>query len=227
MLDMQQLLDTAEAWAKKVTMEWAIKKSCDLSLHGLVTLNGGALPDKEEEIYLGVSFDARRVTDSKLIERIKLALQLLRTLRNITKTWKLSVRQRRTFVKTFVHRKCDYVLFLQPLSREVRTLAADLDCQCAAYVLGAKVQTSKTNRACAIAKLLPLHARRKRHLVKLVTKFLSRWTLQDPSERDIENWKTIKQYDTIRPFVARKVPSDSENIWQLSKAELCNIYKES
>lgn len=135
-IDMRNLVHMSEVWAAKVKMEWAAEKSCGLNLYGLVTIMGKQLQDKDEEVYLGVSFNSSGVTDTKLKERIKHALRLLKKLQTITARWKLTVRQRRNAVKTFIFSPCDYLLYLQQMTSEVEKLAEELDKSSAADILG-------------------------------------------------------------------------------------------
>lgn len=88
------------------------------------------------------------------------------------------------------------------MTEEVERLANVPDTKCAAYILEVKVQAAKRKeRALAISRMLPLRARRRRHLIKVVSKFYRRTTLETVSVRDTTNWDVLCNFDTIRPFV--------------------------
>lgn len=76
---------------------------------------------------------------------------------------KLSVGQRSRFVKTPFLTKCDYMLFLQPVTTYVERVAGELDRQCVAYIIGVTVRARTSQRAQAIARMLLFLARRRRH----------------------------------------------------------------
>lgn len=222
-VDMQRLLQTSESWATKVQMEWGASKSCGIKLHGLVKILGQTLQDRDEDFYLGVSFNHRGVTGSKLVDRLNGSLRLLATLRTVTARWTLTVRQSKKFVKTFIFSKCDYLLFLQPMTDEVKSLAGELDRKSNEYILGVNVTPQNRERPLAITRILPLQARRRRHLLKLIWKFHSRAISSKETTRDTENWKVLRSYDTIRPVTQKTRPPDTQdelNAWvkeQLNK----------
>lgn len=125
--NMQLLLTLSESRPKEVQNEWSIKKSFGIQLHGLVTIRCQELQDRDEEVYLCVSLGRYGVAESKRLERLQVVLSVLRLLRYVTRHWELPLRQRRRFVKTFVYRNCDYLLYLQPVTEQIRKTAANLD----------------------------------------------------------------------------------------------------
>lgn len=56
-----------------------------------------------------------RVNDGKLVARLKIALTALWWLWKRSENWRLTVKQRRVFVKTFVKSICDFLPYLQPM----------------------------------------------------------------------------------------------------------------
>lgn len=95
------------------------------------------------------------------------------------------------------------------MTEEVKQLAADLDRKSTAYILRVRVAPQNTERALSISRILPLHARRRRHLVKLVSKFLSSVMSEKATIRDTQNWEVLRQYDTKRPFLKDAKPPDT------------------
>lgn len=87
MLDMQRLLTRSKTWADDATMVWATKKSCGLQLPGILLLGEERLPNKSEDVYLGVSLGPKGVTDSRLVERIQCATKVLNRIRTTTSRW--------------------------------------------------------------------------------------------------------------------------------------------
>lgn len=228
LIDMQRLLDKSEKSTTKSQMEWAITQSCGLKLQVLVQLMGQPLPDKLEEVYMGGSVNPKGVTDTKLVERLEGALSLLATLRDVTWRWKLTVRQRRPFVKTFIISKCDYLLYMQLMTTKVESLAAEPDVKCASYKLGVRVKSHTRERALVISRPLYLLARRKRHFIKLISRLHGRATSDNASERDLENCNVLSQFDTICSFIKlRKPPDNDSEIATWANDEFENIHQQT
>lgn len=104
---MQVVLNKLRSWANERQMQWSIAKSCGLDLHSLVTIMNEKLRYKQEDVYFGVNIGHNGVKVPKTIGRIKGALQMLVTFRNVTKQRKISVRQCKAFIITFVFSECD------------------------------------------------------------------------------------------------------------------------
>lgn len=109
LIDIQRVVCSSNSWAENFRMKWGIQNSCGLRIPGISLLGSETLPDKYEETYLGVSFGPRRVTDRKLVERLNSALTALRRQQKTAESWRLSVKQRRDFVKNFVITICAYL----------------------------------------------------------------------------------------------------------------------
>lgn len=62
-------------------MEWAVQNSCGIQLPINLTLNGAHLPDKVEEVYLGVSLGKCSITETQLLKRTRTGLHVLGNVR--------------------------------------------------------------------------------------------------------------------------------------------------
>lgn len=222
--NMQTALDMSTSWADEHGMEWSVQKSCIIGLRTSMKLNGQQLQQKEEDIYLGVSMGPRGVTDTKLLQRLHAATNMLATLRRVTRTWKTTLRQRRALVKTYVLSIVDYLLYLQPMTSAVKHKAEQLENQCLTYVLATRVRQHQQKRASFLARLAPIQTRRNCHLISAVQKFYSRSISARASNRDKMNWQIMKSYGTIAPFVKScNLPDEGDALpdWkrnQVSKA---------
>lgn len=215
LVHMQNALDMSSAWAHEYKMEWSVHKSCTIQLPTTMHLNGKLLKQKQEEIYLGVSLGRRGVTDTKLLDRLNAATNMLATLRRITRTWQTTLRQRRTLVKTYVISLIDYLLYLQPMTTAVKMKSTHLEKECLIYILGSRVKEHQQRRASLLARLPPLHTRRRCHLIRAVKKFYSRAQSSHASTRDLTNWQVIKEYGTVSAFIkSRKLPNECDAIPQ-------------
>lgn len=210
LLDMQCLLSRSKTWADEVKMVGATQKSCGLKTTDILFLGEEHIPNKNEDMYLCVSLGPKAVTDARLVKRIQCATNILKRIRTTTSRWRLSVRQRRGFVKTFVRSVCNYILYVQPMPNSILESARTLERQCASYVLDAKVPAKDTERALALACLLPIQARRKRN--QAVSKFHQRAISETACWRNLDNWRLISEYDTIKPFITNSdhLPSQDE-----------------
>lgn len=164
-----------------------------------------------ENDYLGVFLGPTGVTDTKLVSRLYGAQTVLQRLHQATSKWRLSVRQRRAFVKTFVLSVCDYLLYLQLLTPKAAATANELERKCVTYILGVRVPMKSRERALVIARILPLAANRQRPLVKTVSKFRQRSISDTSKPGDDEKWKELSSFNTIRPLIRRSHPPDSQS----------------
>lgn len=130
MADLQHGLDLSGGWASRQRMSWAVRKSFGLRLPSAAILAVAELPNKHEEIYLGVSLGPKGVTDTQFLARIAAGISMLALVRLVTDGWKTTVRQRLAVVRTFVLSLIDYALYLQPLSAQVLDRSAQLDSLC-------------------------------------------------------------------------------------------------
>lgn len=154
--NMQDGLEQLTRWAEQTYMQWAVSKSCGIRLPGRVTLAGEDLPQKEEDIYLGISLGHRSVTDSKLLSRVAAGRAMLSKLRRCIQRWKTTTQQRRRLVNTFVYSIMDYLLYMEPLTEQVARRASSLDAQCISFTMGMPVQERHQERTSFVARLLPL-----------------------------------------------------------------------
>lgn len=138
-----------------------------------------------------MSIGPRGVTDWMLLDRINSALTTLMRLQQVTASWSLSVRQRRGFVKTFVISVCDYLSYQQPMTSAGIKGSGELERQCASYILAVSVRKHWTARSLAIARILPPQDRRRRHLIKAVSKFCQPAVAETASAPDSHNCNTI------------------------------------
>ena len=207
---LQILLNQSVIWASENEMEWSILKSTLLSLTENVLMYNQIVPTSQQDVYLGVSISRHGVTDTSLISRLKRAQSSLARLRRITHSLKTTVRQRRIFVLTFVFSIVDYVLYLQPLTPEVLTISRSLELSTASFILGCSVPQAQSDRGLAIARITPIRWRRHRHMVRAVFKFFKAAHTRTAGYREKANWKTLKQYYTIRPLLTRS-PLTLEN----------------
>lgn len=211
--DMQAALIMSSTWATEHRMEWSAQKSCTIRLPTTIQLNGNSLQQKQEEFYLGLTLGPRGVTDTKLLERLQAATNMLATLRRITRTWKTTFRQRRTLVETYVLSIVDYLLYLQPMTTTVEEKATSLEHQCLTYILATRIRQHQLKRASLLARLTPLRTRCHCHLINAVNKFYSRARSPNASQRDITNWQTIKGYGTITPIIrSRQLPDGCDEM---------------
>lgn len=147
---------------------------------------------------------------------------------NNKKGWNLSVGQRRRFGKTLVLRKWDYLHFLQPVTAEAQHAADELDWRSAAYVLGAMVHSRTLQRAQKITRLLRFGARRRRHKIKLIGKFIYRIIYDNWNEKCAQNWDVTKNYDAVSPKVKQLQPPNTTmegQIWV--KAQLLSTCEQT
>lgn len=225
--EMQQLLNTSISWSDEVGMEWTIHKSCGINLPFTLSLKGDALPNRNHATYLGVSLGPHGVTDDKLRERIQAAHHKLRKLRRITGPWKTTLRQRRLFVKTFVFSLCDYLLFVQPLTQKALQDAAQLEAGCLKYILGMNLTQQQLPRATTLCKLLPIRARRMRHMIKAIAKFSNMAKEDLSTPRQHKNWETISQYATIAPLIKNnQIPDEKSRLEEWTACRLKAIEEE-
>lgn len=188
---MQSILDRSNIWADEVNMEWKIDKSRAIKFPFRLSMKGEDLPNSDVVAYLGVSLRPQGVTDDKICERIHAAHSKLRTLARITRSWKTSLKQRRLFVKIFFYSLCDYLLPLQPLTQKVLDEAGQLEAACLKDILRMNLTRQKHQRATALCKVLSVRARRKRHMIKAVSKFYALADRDRATLRHQRNWETI------------------------------------
>lgn len=225
---MQDLLTDSGAWATSVQMTWAVQKSYGIQLPGAVTLSGTPLPDKDIVDYLGVSLGPQGVTAHRLTARINAAMIMLQTIMRITRTWQTTVRQRRAIVKTFIYSVVDYVLYLQPLSPTVITRASELELTGLRFITGVNLRTKDVNRAMLLTRMLPLRARRCRHMINAIAKFYSHANREDANPRAKQNWLALSEYSTVRPFIrTAQLPDTVEEIPGWRDRQLQQLQHES
>lgn len=224
--EMQNILNTSTNWADDVGMQWTIEKSCGIMLPFSLTMKGKDLPDRNLVTYLGVTLGPHGVTDHKLCERIHAANSKLRKLVRVTRSWKTSLKQRRLFIKTFVFSICDYLLFLQPLTQQALQNADQLEAGCLKYILGMNLTRQQLPRATTICKLLPIRARRMRHMIKVVAKFSALAKGDRATTRQQKNWETISQYSTIAPLLKNNpIPTHEKEIEEWTAHRLSEVEK--
>lgn len=110
---MQNLLQIFEAYTTRVEMEWAAETSCSINLRVLFNVIGQKVREKVEAFYLFVSLNHHIGSDKNLVEILQCPVKMLNALRTVKTAWKLSLRQRKTFLKTFLLVNCDYPLYFQ------------------------------------------------------------------------------------------------------------------
>lgn len=221
-----RFLDNSQKWADDHTMVWNIAKSCGINLPSQPKIRGVTLPMKQSTGYLGVTMAPTGVTDARLLERLVAARGLLFKLRRTTRKWRTSVRQRRAFVKTFVLSLTDFSLFLQPLTQEVRTRAAQLDSLCTNYTLQCTVRPQQAARGRRLARLLSFQGRRKQSMVAVLWRYRSRAIENGEDERSIRLWELMSTYSTLRPM-ARTAGTITElpdlNTWRAEWRERIEV----
>lgn len=67
-----------------------------------------------------------------------------------------------------------------------------------------------TIRSLTISLILPLKARRKRYIIKVVSKFRYQAISVKAKPNNVDNWKEMSSYETSKPFVRRSLPTDSQ-----------------
>lgn len=221
---LQDGLNRSAQWAVDMRMQWAVSKSCGIQLPEHVTLAGEELPDKREEVYLGISLNRNAVTDSKLLSRIAAGQAMLGKLRGLIKGRPTTTQLRRMLVKTFVFSITDYLLYMQPLTERVTRRAAHLDRQCTGFTLGMNIDERLQERASYLARLLPIRARRQRQLTNSVAKFYTETQHPNAAEREQLNWHIMSNYSMIRPYVSSShIPEKVADTPRWVKTELSRI----
>lgn len=156
--DMQHLLIEAQNWATTCDMVWNTAKSCGLLLPSRPRINGETLQNRDRATYLGVTITSRRISHTKLLERINAARGMLFKVLWPKSEWRTSTRLRRMMVKTFVLPIVDYVLHMQPLSEEVNKHTNDLETRCLTFILRRSIRPNLRARGTSIARLLSAKA---------------------------------------------------------------------
>lgn len=113
------------------------------------------------------------------------------------------------------------------MTKNVLDAASELDRQCASYILAMNMPKNDTGRALALVRMLPMLERRRRHLIKAISKFRQRSISEAVLSRDIDNWQVMSTYNTIRPFVIKhRPPASQEELATWKKEHLDRLYNE-
>lgn len=220
---MQQAVNTAMKCAEENQIKWTASKSYGIQLPFQNNMGGETLTNAAHATYLGVWLGSHGLTHHKLIERKNAAGIILAKITRVTGKWKTHLQQRRMFITTFVYSIIDYVLFLQPLTATVKQKADELERKRLRYILGINIPISKTARATTLTRMWPLDVRRRRHMIKMTSKFYGKVIGENATIRDTENWEIMSSYGTIGPFIKHgKLPENEVN---LDKWERTNLYK--
>lgn len=211
--EMQHLLNESYDWASRTGMSWALPKCFGISLPSPVQIAGHTLASKDEGIILGVSLGARGVTHTKLLARLDAGRRMMFLIRTATRRWKTTLRQRRSFVKSFVFSITDYLAFLQPLTTNVREKAAALDKLCLGYVLDTQIRPGQEQRGRCLGKVLSFEARRRRQRATTVGRLYSRTLADSCTPHDSHAWNVLAHYSTVRPLLrAAPLPTRAEDV---------------
>lgn len=198
---LQNQLNIATAWANSSGMSWSVQKSFQLESQHSTTLTGLPLPQAKEVSLLGTTLGPYGITHTKLLHRISDAMKRMSALSRLLRRWKLSYKQKRAIVKTFIFSVTDYVLYLQPITGALRQAAHGLDRMAAGFVLGTRIPQKQTSRALALAGLLPLEHRRLAHMAKCVQKFSGLASSPTSTATTRRKAAIIMAYTTIKSFL--------------------------
>lgn len=164
--DLQRSLDVASQWASDQDMTWNIQKSAELidwnsTPHNPLTIANEALPCTEKVRHLGISLTWAGISPDALSERLDLALMRMGKIARAPALQHLPYNCRRYIILTHVFSLVDYASHLCPLPPSVRAKAATLERRSCAWVLDSGIRLHQTIRARALARLPPVHVRRK------------------------------------------------------------------
>lgn len=146
-------------------MVCVILKSCGVCLPAPILMKAVKLPAKKNTKYLGGSLGPKDLLDKWLIERLDWGPKLLVKLRKTIFCWNLSLRERRTFIKTFIHSITDYAIYIQPLMEGVTLNASSLDKKMLVFALGMPLKSQQAALRIRLKRLLSLQGRRRRYMV--------------------------------------------------------------
>lgn len=168
---LQDLLTSASSWSATMKITWSVPKFSSIDEKQPLTLADKPLPVKSETTYLGITMTTQVLSKTEILSHIRHASNMVSLLMSSLKTCRTSIKQRRSFLKTFVFRITDYVHYTQPIVPPVAEEATTLDRKASRFVLATSIPPLKHDRAMAVAGLLPMSTRRQFHLLSSVTKF--------------------------------------------------------
>lgn len=116
-----------------------------------------------------------------------------------------------------------YVFYLQPVKGRVVLRASDVQLMCICYVTGVKVKSREQAQEMLLTKMLQLRLRRRRHLVKVVTKLYGRTNGDQETKRYHDSWTFLSTNSTFAPFLRQvgllQSEMDDMGKWQKDKLE--------
>lgn len=187
--------------------------SCSSTV-GSVQLAGELLPRTKTCTYLGISLCAVGPAEQRIRKRISAASKLLSKIMRLTKSARLSHRQRRAIVQMFIFSRTDYVLYLQPLTPSVLRDFSNLERLVGCFVLGVSIPPNLIDRALLLSGLRPCRVRRMRYMAMAASRFATKASGASMTSQEYRAFKTMTQVDPLRSLLRKhSVFDDQDTQW--------------
>lgn len=198
----QRYLQIAGEWATVNKMQWSVEKCAELipaegPVEAPLRLASQNIPQSTTVRYLGITLVANGVSTSALRDRLQKALARMGRIARAIPLRSISYEQRRLVILAHVFPLVDYASHLCPLPASARAIAALLERRASSWILDHPVRPHQTIRARSMARLAPLHLRRKQAAYRRIYGCRIALSLDSPDSPSAHRARLILSHPTV------------------------------